>query len=304
MSIQSSNSNSELLNNYKQFLLTNPHLHELDPSGLPDDLKISTITLTCKLPVRFNVILIAKYLTLSPEFVQTITCGKNKEICRSLVPVKIKTKKIKKTPKLNFYNQATIVINCPDVAKVNVKLFKNGSIQLTGCKKISSVVWILDKLFALLRTEVGIPVDVPIIPTIIDIMNGVSHEKPAQPEELIGKHYADPYIFLNILDMTDLKIAMINSNFNIGFQIDREKLFNLLIAEQYDCEFDPSRHAGVKLRLKSHGISDHLSSIFVFDKGSIIITGSQNYMQIVECYKFINMYLIENYAKIVRITMA
>lgn len=262
---------------YNQFIQDNPHIKDLDPQNLPHDLTISTMTLTCKLPVKFNVIMIAKHLELSSTFIQTLTCGNNNEICKTLVP--LKHKKIKPKAKKNFYNQVTIVIKCNNTMKINVKLFKNGSIQITGCKTISSVIWILEKLFKKLQE---------FIPT----------------NDNKTKRYAEPYIFLNILDITDFKIAMINSNFNIGFNIDREKLFNLLIADKYECSYDPSRHAGVNIRYKSQSNDIvQISSIFVFDKGAIIITGARNYMQIIECYKFINTYLIDNYQKILRITI-
>lgn len=281
--------NNSTLQEYNQFIQDNPHVKDLDPQNLPSDLTISTMTLTCKLPVKFNVIMIAKHLELSSTFIQTITCGNNNEICRTLVPLKHKNKKIKVKPKAkkNFYNQATIVVNCSGMIKINVKLFKNGSIQITGCKNISSVIWILGNLFKKLQE---------LIP------------KNDNDENKTPERYAEPYIFLKILDITDLKIAMINSNFDIGFNIDREKLFNLLIADKYECGYDPSRHAGVNIRFKSQTenngeIDVHSSSIFVFDKGSIIITGARNYMQIMECYKFINTYLIDNYQKIVRISI-
>lgn len=298
------------LQEYNQFLNANPHIKDLDPHNLPHDLTISTMTLTCKLPVKFNVIMIAKYLELSSTFIQTIKCGNNNEICRTLVPFKHKNKnkkikikqnaKAKPTTKKNFYNQVTIVINCSGMIKINVKLFKNGSIQITGCKNISSVIWILEKLFKKLQEFVPKNDNANATDNTDDTDDTVDTDKT--PER-----YAEPYIFLKILDITDLKIAMINSNFDIGFNIDREKLFNLLIADKYECGYDPSRHAGVNIRFKSeHNISEtdiHSSSIFVFDKGSIIITGARNYMQIMECYKFINMYLINNYQKIVRISI-
>ena len=282
--------NNNIMQEYDQFMLDNPHMEDLDPQNLPHDLTISTMRLTCKLPVKFNVIMIAKHLELSNTFIQTITCGNNNEICRTLVPIKHKNKKstVKPKAKKNFYNQVTIVVNCSGMIKINVKLFKNGSIQITGCKNVSSVIWILGKLFQKLREFIP---------------------KSDNDENKSPERYAEPYIFLKLLDVTDLKIAMINSNFDIGFNIDREKLFNLLIADKYDCGYDPSRHAGVNIRFKSqmekqNGVIDiHSSSIFVFDKGSIIITGARNYMQIMECYKFINTYLINNYQKIVRISI-
>ena len=270
------------LNEYRQFMRDNPKLVELDPHELPNDLSISTITLTCKLPVKFNVISIAKYLELSKTFIQSVMCGNNNEICRTLIPLKRKKKKTLAKSKKNFYNQVTIIVNYNEMCKFNVKLFKNGSLQLTGCKNISSVIWILSKLFDKLRE-----------PYITDNSETI--------------RYAEPYIFMNIYDLYDLKIAMINSNFDIGFNIDREKLFTNLISDGHECIYDPSRHAGVNIRYtilqNSPDLKTQLEftpSIFVFEKGSIIITGARNYMQIISCYKFINQYLITNYKKIVR----
>lgn len=291
---------SQLLHEYNEFILKHPKVRRLDPINLPDGLFISTMTLTCKIPVCFDVILIAKYFKLTKYLVHTISCGNNKEIYRTLSPIKPKKKKIKNSHKRNFYNQVTLIINCVNIAKINIKLFKNGSIQITGCKNISSVLWILEKLFQQLQESVEVSEK--------DYDNSeigeLPHDSNSQTQNLL---YAIPHIFLNIYDISDLKIAMINSNFNIGFNIDREKLFHLLTTMHYECEYDPSRHAGVKIRYKNISqTAEHLhqSSIFVFDRGSIIITGAQNYMQIMECYKFINIYLIENYSKIIRIPIA
>lgn len=249
---------------YNCFIAKYPKMRELDPMELPEDLMISTMTLVCKIPVKFNVVGIAKYLTLSDDFIQTITCGNNREIHRTL---NIATrKKLKSKKKRNFYNQVTMIIKCVNVVDVNIKIFKNGSIQMTGCKKISPVIWVLDKLFGMLREKLD--------------------------------EYAEPYVFLTISELFKFKIAMINSNFNIGFKINRDKLYYLLADDKYDCEYDPSRHAGVKLRYNLHGATKN-PSIFIFGKGSIIITGARTYAQIMECYKFINVYLIENYNKVV-----
>ena len=43
-------------------------------------------------------------------------------------------------------------------------------------------------------------------------------------------------------------IRMINTNFNIGFQINREKLYQLLIENGFDVSFDPIVHACVNIK--------------------------------------------------------
>ena len=89
---------------------------------------------------------------------------------------------------------------------------------------------------------------------------------------------------------------MINSNFNIGFNIDREKLFEKLILNNYECTYDPIIHACVNLK---YTIKSKKISIFIFESGSIIITGANNCNQILCAYNFINKYLLTNYDKII-----
>lgn len=282
--------------NYAQYIKDNPKIKELDPDNLPKELSISTMTGSCKLPVLFNVFNIAKYLPISSSFILGVKCG-NSERCssisetgigiveRMMVPIKKKSSKkqpIKKTSK-NFYNQATIVINSPQptvpkgIIKLNIKVFKNGAFQFTGCKKISYIIWALDNLFSIFKEGVEVMTD------------GV----------LVKKTFAHPQCFLHLLSMSKFRISMINSNFVIGFKIDREKVFNKMTADKYDCVFDPARHAGVHVRYTVDATIKPLS-IFIFDKGSIIITGARTYLHIMECYKFINIYLMEHYGEFVQ----
>lgn len=48
--------------------------------------------------------------------------------------------------------------------------------------------------------------------------------------------------------MYDFKIAMINSNFNIKFDIDRFKLNKLLKINKYNSNYDPNIHACVDIK--------------------------------------------------------
>lgn len=264
---------------YDEFIRDNPEIKTLDPNGLPDDLTISTMTCICRLPVIFNVINIARHLPLSSGFIQTIKCGNSGEIYRSLFLKKIKPRKkiAKKYKNMNFYNQVTIVVNTTE-HKMNFKLFRNGSMQITGCKKISVMIWMMKIL--------------------LEKLSGHIYSSSVDGDKIIVRSYANPDWLSDIQCVTHLRIVMINSNFNIGFRMDREKVFRTLIEDKYDCSYDPSRHAGVKLKYTPKG-DDMAVSIFIFDKGSIIITGGRNYRQIGESYKFINEYLIKNCSLIV-----
>lgn len=265
---------------YDAFLKLHPKIQLLDPN-IPEDLQISTMTLVCKIPTFFNVLNIAKYVELDKQFILSVKWGNTNEVFRSLIAMK--SKKDKMAVRKNFYNQSTMIIRTINTGRINIKLFRNGAIQLTGCKNISIPMWILYNLFSVLRKSKYI------------VENNEDKEIK----------YVTCAAFLHIESIFNLRIAMINSNFNIDFHINREKLFNLLTIDKYDCVYEPSRHAGVNLRYASTSSIDNgkPTSIFVFDKGAIIITGARNYRQLIECYKFINVYLLEHYNEIVRIDM-
>jgi TATA-box binding protein (TBP) (component of TFIID and TFIIIB) len=104
------------------------------------------------------------------------------------------------------------------------------------------------------------------------------------------------YESLTIKRLTGLKICMINSNFKIGFEIDRVRLYHL-IKDNITCSYDPTIHACVDIKYLS---DEKKVSIFVFESGSIIITGANKLEQVFEAYNFINKLLLENYKKIVK----
>ena len=83
---------------------------------------------------------------------------------------------------------------------INVKFFNNGSIQLTGCKSISTVVFVINKLFTMMKNPINTETN-----TEIETNTNTDTE-----------YYAEPMIFVDILDLYDIKICMINSDFSIN----------------------------------------------------------------------------------------
>ena len=155
---------------------------------------------------------------------------------------------------------------------VNIKLFSNGSIQMTGCRTLDNAVETLLTVFIELKK----------IKAVINYKIMKVEEKP----------FATNLDIIDIKNINELKIAMINSGFKIPFKIDRVKLYNLLLSETYECLFDPVKHACVNIKYEH---PDKTISIFVFEKGSIIITGARNCIQILDAYNFINKYLLKNH---------
>ena len=299
---------------------------ELESYSLPYDLKISTATITCKMPnIKFNVANIAYYFN---DFDNKIIGKKyGDRVINNLVSFKkiSVNKKKKKREKKNFFNQVSLIFNtnamiddikdenniknddnkdnedndnteifCEE-KNINVKLFINGSIQMTGCKNLDNITKCLLILFEKLKKTKAIwNEDFTFTKkTFIEAIN-------------TSDKNIDPITYLNVSNITNFKIRMINTNFNVGFQINREKLYHLLIDDdELDVFFDPIIHAcvNIKYTIKNNvtnikNISDNANktvSIFVFESGSITIAGANSSNQILETYNFINKLILSNY---------
>ena len=254
----------------------------LDLTKIPKDIRISTITITCRLDTIFNTINIERYLDLDDDIVTVKSLRVNRTI---LVTKKRRKTKTRKTKKNAFYNQVSVGIKKQDniVKKgiINIKLFINGAIQITGCKSIIDFKNSLTILFNKLKTVKGV--------------------YDSKTDTIIDKYFVNDLNLLELKHINKIKIAMINSNFNIGFSIDRENLYGLLLSNNITCSYDPVIHACVNIK---YNYDDKKKiSIFVFEKGTIIITGVNNCEQIIAAHKFINTYLNKNYNSISKRTI-
>ena len=240
----------------------------LDLSFIPEDIKISTISATCSLGVNLLLPNIYKYLKLSKDGIYTI---KYDNKIKSLELLK-KKKKVQKS----FQNQMTVEIN-PDLieyplSKISVKIFKNGSIQMSGIKNIKACNNVLKKLVTELERVLAI-----IENNNIREINFIENN-----EKIV---------------ISKFKIDMINSGFELKYEIDREIFYNVLLEKNIECKFEPSIHAGVNIK---YLIDNELKkvSVFVFESGSIIITGAKTIDNIVKTYEFISDFINKNKFKI------
>lgn len=237
----------------------------LDIDKLPEKVKISTISATCSLNVGVKLSNIYKYLKLDIDSIYTI---KFKDKVKSL-----EVQKKKKKKKNCFQNQMTVEIK-PDVknmpnSKISLKIFKNGSIQMSGIKSIEACNTVLNKLINELSKEYGVIED--------NVINEINFIEDKTDEISISK----------------FKIDMINSGFELQYQVNRENLYNKLLDNKIDCKFEPSIHAGVNIKFLPEG-NEKKVSIFVFESGNIIITGAKNVNNILESYEYISKFMEEN----------
>jgi len=182
-----------------------------------------------------------------------------------------------------FYNQVTIhVFNSnKENKRVNVKIFNNGTIQMTG---VSS-----DQIG---QTTIKI---------IIDEFNKLSNKSDVFKEEIIE-------------EVGSLETVLINSDFDIHNEINRERLHRLIIKNGYFSSYEPCNYPGVNIKyyhnplVKNYGICDCETpcngkgkdntckkiTIAVFKSGKIIITGARSKYHIQKAYEFITEFIKDN----------
>jgi TATA-box binding protein (TBP) (component of TFIID and TFIIIB) len=209
----------------------------------------------------------------------------------------------------SFYNQVTIVFHYKK--DLNIKVFRNGSIHITGIINHDDG-----------KICVGFLIDE--IKRIYELDNTIVKN----PEDI------------DKLALYDWKIVLINSDFDCNFKIRREKL-NDILDNDYGLvvNYESDSYPGVKISFfwsekdagkfdnrigkniktgvcnckidktctgKGTGTLDAKDkcrkiTISVFQSGKIIITGARNYDQIDECYNFIISILQKYYYQIAKL---
>ncbi len=263
----------------------------------PTPYRISTITCTASLTVEVNLDILYDnlYITSESSGITFIEYGKKREetLCKGFAK-KFLINRRRERPTKRFDNQLTIAYKLDDSTSINIKVFKNGNVQMTGVKNIEQGYNMIELL--------------------IDIIKKV--------------HKEDNNVVSNInnIQNSNYKICLINTDFRVGFEIKRDNLFKLLINEYENIvSYEPCIYPGVKIQyfwnsensskdgvchcsnkcyLKKKSGNGHGESnckkitISNFQSGAVIITGSQQKEQIDECYDYINKVLYDNIDKI------
>lgn len=246
--------------------------------NLPFDLKIATITLTCKFPnTKIDVRAIGYHMTLNRNDIVYVKYGP--DYIRSLIKLK-KSYNVKTKKKKNFLNQVSVMLKLNNSRLIHVKLFSNGSLLIAGCKTVYNFVEVMKILCKKLL--------------------GYKFVFNYKTSKTTKTHFVSNKDSIVMEKIEDLDIRLINSKFDVGFMIDRIILHNLLLKAGFKSDYDPCSHAGVNFK---YGCGDITISVFAFESGSIIITGAKSQMQIEETYKFVVKFLYDNYKEIRKINM-
>ena len=268
------------------------------------DYRVSTITcnadignnISIKLSVLFDNIDIK---TDDNSFIWIQYLKEGEDNSKGIYPKKKRKSKKNTSKKNRFDNQVTVIYKFNDIYMPNVKIFKNGNVQLTGIKKNIDTETIVNK--------------------IIEEINKIYKIDPnilINPEEIVNLGFSN---FKIRMINTDFKVY-IDKDYNEKYNIRRKELHKLLIGDEYTnkCSFQPGIYQGVKLEFfwnsnneinkgqcncgvhcfgKGNGYeinSCKKVTIAIFESGSILITGGISFDQVNDAYKYITDVLIKH----------
>lgn len=238
--------------------------NNIDMNIVFSELKIVTITINAVLSIDINY----------KNFVLFIN---NNKLC---IP------KVKIDKDIEFYNCFSFKIDI-NGNLLNVKYFKNGSLQITGCKRVENItqlisflvkhinenkdelidinpsnykaIKLLEKLKINELRNIGLKYSIPNYNKLKKknlIEKIISNTSYLDENKIINKYNRTNIDKFNIED-ADIKISMINSSYGIynninsvnhDFEIDRKRLFNYIKNNtRLSCYYDNTQHQGVKI---------------------------------------------------------
>lgn len=237
-----------------------------------EHLRVSTITSILQLSNDIDLKKIYDAVPIT-KYIPFIEYGSNNQ--PKGFSKKMLRKKRKKSKKKIFYNQTTIHV-FHDNKLMNVKLFNNGKIQITGLKK--------------------------------------TDQAPMLVEELI-EYFKDLSILSYDTKLIKHELVLINSDFDLGYQVERKVLHDEIIEYGLYSSYEPCIYPGVNIKYymntnncdgicccenmcngkgRADGDGDCKKvTIAVFKSGKIIITGGQNNQQLERAYRFIKNFIDE-----------
>lgn len=238
----------------------------------PTPYRVSTITCNASISTTVDLSVFFEHVKISSNGIVWSEFGKNNK------GTNVKKKSPSSNKKDSFDNQVTVILYMQDGYYPNIKIFRNGSIQMTGIRTEK------DGLAAVSKIE--------------EEIRRIATEESSC---VVGK--------LEDLKAGEFKIRMINSDFGFPFKIRRKNLHQLLISDKYmnACSFQPLTYPGVKLQYfwnaampNNMGVCKCTEpcygtgkneckkvTVSVFDSGKILITGANSFDQVNEAYKYI-----------------
>ena len=269
--------------------------------------RVSTITCNANICETINIDLrtLFKNITIhntDNNFIWIQYLKENNENTRGIYPKKQRKTKPNVEKKNRFDNQITVIYKFNETYFPNIKIFKNGNIQLTGIKDFEHTKIIVNCIIEEVKRIYSYDKNIVVSP---------NHEECIQN-----------------LSFGNFKVRMINTDFKIyedtemqnRFSIKRRELHNILIGDKYNnkSSFQPGVYQGVKLEyywntnnIEKNGICQCVTNCFgkqsgsgdgnckkvtiaIFESGSILITGGITFEQVKDAYKYICKVIYDN----------
>lgn len=237
------------------------------------DIRISTMTQVGKLSSSFVLKDLYNLLNIDDD-IKYVEYGNFEPKGCNPKKEKAKKKKTKTGKKKNyFYNQLSLLLNYEKL--INIKIFNNGSFQMTGIKN-----------------------------------NRMSHNAI---DILINK-ISSAYDNIS-LELLDLETVMVNSDFDYNYSLNNQKLHELIELNNYYSSYEPCTYPGVNIKYyyndkqkynfgicqcegtcTGKGLNGNCNRITIaaFKSGKIIITGKVKIEQIYIAKEFITNFIYEH----------
>ena len=230
-----------------------------------------------------------------------IEYGKTKDVSNSkgVNPKQEKQNRYKKKKKKmkRFDNQLTLIVNINNNI-INMKIFKNGRIQMTGLKDIDNGPKAIEIIMKIIK-DLSLIKNSNITSLLQDNDESIEIINPEMKTELKYDNY---------------KICLINSDFRFNHKVKRNKLYEFIVNNtELVCSYEPCIYPGVKLQYfynteldgvcrcsdvycsnKNKNSTCVKITIAVFESGCTIITGAKSLKQVNAAYTFIKNLLSSN----------
>lgn len=194
-----------------------------------------------------------------------------------------------------FDNQVTVVYRLRSGYSPNVKIFRNGSIHMTGIKTLEDGERIVD--------------------VVAETVNKIVRDQAEEQEKLEQSDQSIERPESQTKERNFI-VRMINCDFSVPFKIRRKELHNLLVDHYMNtCSYQPETYPGVKLQYfcntnncngicqctracigKGFGNECKKVTIAIFASGKMLITGATTFDHVNETYAYI-VRVIEKHKK-------
>lgn len=228
----------------------------------PTPYKVSTITATGCIQTHIDLDVLYEHLDIVKQPDNTAEDGftyveyghKKSETCYKGFAKKLAITRRKTTVSKRFDNQVTVILRVHGM-QTNMKIFRNGNVQMTGLKMIEQGTQAIGYVIERIRT--------------------ISHCDPKVAESI------------EKMAIANYTIQLINCDFRVGFEIKRDRLYKTIqtLYPNVFCSYEPCIYPGVKIQYDWD--PSKKITIAVFQSGCVIITGAQTHEQITCAYHFI-----------------